>query len=60
MTMSALPFAKKGSQRWLQIAVERAPEILNAPLDATGVAIFLVTYPAFELSPHRRSPRRES
>lgn len=25
-------FAKKGSQRWLQLAVDRAPEALNAPL----------------------------
>ena len=25
-------FAKKGSQRWLQVAVERMPEALNAPI----------------------------
>lgn len=25
-------FAKKGSQRWLQVAVERAPELLDSPL----------------------------
>ena len=30
--MGAVTFAKKGSQRWLQVAVERAPEILNVPL----------------------------
>ena len=27
-------YAKKGSQRWLQIAVDRAPEVLNGPLRA--------------------------
>jgi hypothetical protein len=26
------PYAKKGSQRWLQVAVDRAPELLNGPL----------------------------
>jgi len=30
--MEAPTFAKRGSQRWLQVAVERAPELLNAPL----------------------------
>jgi hypothetical protein len=36
-------FAKKGSQRWLQVAVDRLPEALNAPIRAAlsrpGVAI---------------------
>jgi hypothetical protein len=26
------PFATKGSQRWLQVAIERAPDLLDAPL----------------------------
>jgi hypothetical protein len=30
----AKTFAKKGSQRWLQVAVERAPQLLNVPLHA--------------------------
>jgi hypothetical protein len=29
-----VPFAVKGSQRWLQVAVENAPEAINAPLRA--------------------------
>lgn len=33
--MTASRFAKKGSQRWLQVVVERNPEILNAPLRAS-------------------------
>lgn len=28
------PYAKKGSQRWLQLAVDRAPHVLNQPLTA--------------------------
>jgi hypothetical protein len=31
----SVPLAAKGSQRWLQIAVNRAPELLNAPLLAS-------------------------
>jgi len=33
------PFANKGSQRWLQIAVDRAPHVLNAPIaEALGLS----------------------
>jgi len=32
--MESRPYAKKGSQRWLQVAVERAPESLNVPIRA--------------------------
>lgn len=37
--MEVASFAKAGSQRWLQVAVEKAPELLNEPLrESMGLA----------------------